>query len=350
VLFRSILKFAGTYIPHLVHQILKYSEENPDSLNINLKGFLIGNPYTMEITDFEDSMVEFGFSHALIGYRTFSNYLKECPHLPQKEIFLYEFKEKENYTYNPVIQEGNIPMKNVTQKCNEVRNEIKEQLTGINFYGIVKECLSKNETQEINSLYTNIDYESTLKSSYKYNYLKMIRQQNYIKNAENNLKEGINNDNSNEILEKAIDFFPSCGSDLFTLNFLNDNSTKRKLGVNESIIYQQCNFSINYKWGESIDFYKEELPKLKNFKAWIFSGAEDIAVTTLGTLRWMNYINYTIDEEWKPWYVDHQVAGMEQNYTSGLRFLTVKGVGHMVPEDSPKIGKFLLDKYLKSDV
>ena len=343
--------YAGTYIPHLIQQMLKYSEENPNSLNINLKGFLIGNPYTMQMTDFEDSMVEFGFSHALIGYRTFSKYLNECPHLPQKEIFLYEFKEKENYTFNPIyIPERNMPVKNVTKKCNEIREEIIKQFKGINFYGIFKECLSKNETQDLNSIYKNIDYESTLKSSYKYNFLKMIRQQNYIKSAEIYLKEGINNDNSNETFEEAYDFFQYCGDDLFIPNFLNDNSTKRKLGVNESIIFKECNAKLNYKWGESIDFYKEELPKLKNFKAWIYSGADDIAVTTLGTLRWMNYINYTIDEEWKPWYVDHQVAGMEQNYTSGLRFLTVKGVGHMVPEDNPKIAKFLLDEYLKSNV
>ena len=53
--------------------MIKYSEENENAIKINLKGFLIGNPYTMEITDFEDSMIEFGFSYGLIGYRTFKN-------------------------------------------------------------------------------------------------------------------------------------------------------------------------------------------------------------------------------------------------------------------------------------
>ena len=78
-----------------------------------MKGFLIGNPYTMEMTDFEDSMVEFGFSHALIGLKTYYKYLNECPHLPQKEIFLYGYQDPANYTFDPVIQEGNIPMKYV---------------------------------------------------------------------------------------------------------------------------------------------------------------------------------------------------------------------------------------------
>ena len=37
--------------------------------------------------------------------------------------------------------------------------------------------------------------------------------------------------------EYAIDFFPSCKSTTYTPNFLNDNTTKAKLGVNLSIKY-----------------------------------------------------------------------------------------------------------------
>ena len=40
---------------------------------------------------------------------------------------------------------------------------------------------------------------------------------------------------------------------------------------------------------------------------------------------------------------------MEQKYTSGLNFITVKGCGHMVPEDNPRIAKILLDKFIESD-
>jgi carboxypeptidase C (cathepsin A) len=341
--------YAGTYIPHLVYQMMKYFEENPDSIKLNMKGFLIGNPYTMEITDFEDSMVEFGFSHALIGYKTFINYLYECPHLPQKEIFVYGYEDPANYTFDPVIQEGNIPMKNVTKKCNEVRNEIKKQFDGINFYGILKECPSRQQSLELNSQYKNIDYEYSLNHSYQNNFFQMVRRENlknYLQNN-NNPKNQNNNGNSNESLERAIDFFPSCGKDLYYINFLNDNSTKIKLGVNETMIFKEC-LSLNYKWGESIFFYKDVLPKLKGFKAWIYSGTEDIAVTALGTLRWINYINYTVDEEWKPWYLDKQVAGMEQTYTSGLKFITVKGYGHMIPEENPRLSKIILNNFLNS--
>ena len=129
----------------------------------------------------------------------------------------------------------------------------------------------------------------------------MIRQHNY----ENYLKK-LKNNNLNKILnsklEPAIDFFPGCGDDAFVDDFLNNNTTKRKLGVYESIHYYQC-ADLNYKWGESLDFYRENLQDLakERFKAWLFSGTEDIAVATLGTLRWINYSNYTVEKKWKPW-------------------------------------------------
>ena len=113
------------------------------------------------------------------------------------------------------------------------------------------------------------------------------------KYSENN--EG--NDDQSEELVKADDIFaPSCLDDMHVSDFLNDNTTKRKLGVDESIVHYQIT-PLYYLWGESINFYMEDIYNLTNegFKPWIFSGTEDIDVVTLGTLR------YTVDEEWKPW-------------------------------------------------
>ena len=37
---------------------------------------------------------------------------------------------------------------------------------------------------------------------------------------------------------------------------------------------------------------------------------------------------------------------MEQTYDYNLKFITIKGAGHMVPEDNPKVAKILLDNFL----
>ena len=279
--------YAGTYIPHLVKQIKNISKNNKNDININLKGFLIGNPYTSEETDYEDSMVEFGFAHGLMEYQTFKNYLNHCPHLPQQERFIDDYFDYD-YTYEKNLKEENYPIKYVTKKCNEIRREIGRQFEGINFYGIYNKCPPYDFYKNNNYNYKNINYKDNYLHSFKYSYLKMIRQHNYekyLKKIKNNID---NNNNLNKILnsklEPAIDFFPGCGEDAFVDDFLNDNTTKRKLGVNESIYYYQC-ADLNYKWGESIDFYRSNLQDLakEGFKAWLFSGTEDVAVATLGT-------------------------------------------------------------------
>jgi len=343
--------YAGIYIPYLVKEIV--NNNNKINFKINLKGFLVGNPYTYHPTDFEDSMVDFGYSHSIIGHRTFRDYLKECTHWPQVEDIWPDYKEPKDYKYDPVIIDGLLPIKNVTKKCNEVRTQIKDQFNGINFYGIYKECPSKEKIHKLKSEYKNIDYDESLKNSF----LSILRKHNYEYYLENNKKlrnlkeEEVDNKIESEQLEKAVDFFPSCERDEYSVEFLNRNSTKKAMGVDETKKFLRCNINLKYKWGESIDFYKNDLQNLyekEGFKAWIFSGTEDIAVATLGTLRWINSLNYTIDDDWKPWNVDGQIVGMEQHYTSGLRMITIKGVGHMVSEDNPRIAKALFDKFLTS--
>ena len=42
-----------------------------------------------------------------------------------------------------------------------------------------------------------------------------------------------------------------------------------------------------------------------------------------------------------------QVVGMRQTYDYGLKFITIKGAGHYVNEDQPKVSKILLDEFFE---
>ena len=297
-------------------------------------------------------MIEFAFVHGLISYKTFKNYLKYCPHLPQKESFLKDFVDDNDISYIHYYYDDIFPMNNVTYKCNDIRIEIYLALYGINIYGIHKECPDYDSMFKYKNKFTNINIEQSYLHSYKYRFAKMLKNEETDMKKIKNLRNAKLND-LNEELEYEINFLPYCGyteRDLLIDDFWNNNSTKRKLGVDESIEYQQC-ADLIYKWGESTNFYVNKLKDLSDngFKSWIFSGTEDIAVATLGTLRWINYNNFTIDETWEQWIEDEQVLGMKQRYTNGLTILTVIGAGHMVPEDKPESAKKMLDKYIKSD-
>ena len=75
------------------------------------------------------------------------------------------------------------------------------------------------------------------------------------------------------------------------------------------------------------------MPKYPDVKYWVFSGTEDGVLSTLGTMRWINKLNLNIEKGWSQYKVNGQVAGYAQKYKEGLVIVTVKGAGHMVPQD-----------------
>ena len=235
-------------------------DENPDAIKLNLKGFLIGNPYTFEDTDYEDSMVEFGFSHALISFETYEKYLKECPHWPQVERIYYPYIEKEDYKFDPIINEDFLdPWKNVTKACNEARNETGMAFEGINFYGILKECPPYEEILKLKKEFKNIDYDESYLHSEQNIFRKKMKKNINRKYME--YKNGNNKNQENET-EYAVNFLPGCGDNYYTPDFINDNATKEKLGVDKSITHYTC-ADLNYKWGDSIYFYKKDIKELQ---------------------------------------------------------------------------------------
>ena len=92
------------------------------------------------------------------------------------------------------------------------------------------------------------------------------------------------------------------------------------------------------------------MQKFPNLRVWFFSGDADACVPTLGTLRWINELNLTVDEEWRKWKIDGQQVGMIQKYTNGLVFLSIKGAGHMVPQDNRKVAKVMIDAFVKGEM
>lgn len=64
-----------------------------------------------------------------------------------------------------------------------------------------------------------------------------------------------------------------------------------------------------------------------------FSGDTDGAVPTLGTLKWIEELNWAITKEWRPFFVNEQLAGYIEEREGDFTFLTVHGAGHMVPQD-----------------
>ena len=70
-------------------------------------------------------------------------------------------------------------------------------------------------------------------------------------------------------------------------------------------------------------FFADE--RAKDWKIWVVSGTADAAVPFIGTERWMNCLNRTIETDWSYWYLNQDVAGAQLDY-DGISLVTVKAV------------------------
>ena len=316
--------YAGVYIPYLTMEIINSSS------NINLKGILIGNPLTFFPTDAERSVVEFGYSHGIISKESFEDFENKCYHLPLEGIY----NNKNNYTIN----DNEIEPKNVTHKCNEIRQTISDSFQGLDNYGIYRPC----PKGIYNKNHNNLNYD---KLSYKYSILHNLH--NFKKQIKNNSNKKINNEEE----ELEIDILQGyCDNDNAIDILLNNETIKIKLAVNNKTKnWTQCS-DINYTLHESIEFYETFLPQHKdNLKVWIMSGDTDGVLPTLGTLRWINYLNSSVSSDWEQYKDENnQVCGMKISYENGLTLITAKGAGHMIPQDKPKIAEIIKNLFIKS--
>ena len=314
--FVSGESYAGIYIPTLATYILKDNSEE----KVNLKGVLIGNGLTDFDTDVERSMAEFGFWHGMISLETFNLFEKHCLHKP------YELKPEKS---SNKLEDGFFP-RNVTHKCNEIRAEIRKNLGGSDIYGIYRICPHEQSINKNHPLYYN--YEN----SYRKTIMKKLRQNNHYSK---DLKEA-------EEDESSIWPDVGCDEDLYFDEFLNDEKVKTKLQAESSITWAQCN-GINYEMGQSIQFYNETMRQFPGVRVWVFSGTEDGVLSTLGTMRWIHKLNFTIEKEWSQYKVDDQVGGFAQKYKEGLVIVTVKGAGHMVPQDQRASAYKMYSSFIK---
>ena len=304
--------YAGIFIPHLAVELL----QDITSDKINLKGFLIGNALTDPLLDYDKSLVEFGYYRGLIAKENYYLFLKHCPHV--------------NDLLNPEIF-PDLDMK----KCLKACKKISDNMNGSDMYGIYRPCPISEEFSKNDFFYMNK----------KFSMKKIIL--NNIKNMQKKNKNKIINENEEE--EEEMDVWPSvgCDDDLTVDTFLNLNSTKEKLNIfNQSMHWTQC-ADLNYEWSDSIHLYNSTLLEYPDLKMWLLSGTEDVVISTLGTMRWIDKVGFNVEQEWKQWYLDGQVGGYDQKYKEGLVLVTVKGAGHMAPQDKRKETKFVIDSFIK---
>ncbi|XP_047267060.1 putative serine carboxypeptidase-like 52 [Capsicum annuum] len=62
----------------------------------------------------------------------------------------------------------------------------------------------------------------------------------------------------------------------------------------------------------------------KGYRFLIYSGDHDKQVPFQSTIAWIKSLNYSVVDEWRPWFVDDQVSGYTRSYSNWMTFAIVK--------------------------
>uniref|UniRef100_A0A0E0R841 Uncharacterized protein n=1 Tax=Oryza rufipogon TaxID=4529 RepID=A0A0E0R841_ORYRU len=119
----------------------------------------------------------------------------------------------------------------------------------------------------------------------------------------------------------------------------NDKTVRESLGVHKGTVgkWTRCNYDIDYiKDVYSTVEYHLTLMR-EGYRSLIYSGDHDCGIPFTSTQAWIRFLNLSVVDDWRPWYVAGQVAGFTRSHANNnLIYATVKGAGHTAPEYKPK--------------
>ncbi|KAK9999363.1 hypothetical protein SO802_018966 [Lithocarpus litseifolius] len=129
----------------------------------------------------------------------------------------------------------------------------------------------------------------------------------------------------------------------------NIPSVREALHVREGSkgYWHMCNSSLAYTKNilSTIDYHRNL--SRTNLRALIYCADLDMSIPHIATQEMIRSLNLTLDDSWRAWFVDAQVAGLRyKNNDFYMTYSSVKGAGHVAEEYKPKEVNAMIDRWL----
>lgn len=128
---------------------------------------------------------------------------------------------------------------------------------------------------------------------------------------------------------------PPCTFGQPIIDYLNRADVKTLMHISANADpWDMCNMEVNLLYERNITASQWVYSALKGkYRMLKFSGDIDGAVPTLGTLKWIEELNWKITKQWQPFFVNEQIAGYTEERDGNFTLVTIHGAGHMAPQD-----------------
>jgi len=224
--------------------------------------------------------------------------------------------------------------------------------SGVNFYNLYGECLSSNAYQRsLDSIFTDLDMKEA-----QYGHLKLQKEhydehQLLLRKSRTRVVATVNNTDHLKLQKVHAGSVPCIDARGATL-WLRNREVMKALHVRHvHWKWEICSSVLSYsRQKRSMEHVYRELLEKYKLRGVNYNGDTDMACNFLGNEWFVNTLGRQVKDDWHQWSVPNskQVAGFMMEYDL-LKFYTVKGAGHMVPQWAPEESMYILIDFLYGD-
>ncbi|XAR52944.1 hypothetical protein NMG60_11021286 [Bertholletia excelsa] len=277
-LFIGADSYSGISGPLVVKHIIDANEQGVKP-KLNLKGYILGCPRTDAIIN-ENSKVTYSHRMGLVGDELFEETKEAC------HSNFYDASPS-----NPA--------------CYENMQKVDRMIKDIN----------KNDILEPKCTWANPDRTGELE------------------------RRALAEENGDFILSPPRIPEMWCHNFNYALSYVwaNDDTVQQALYVRAGTIkdWKRCNKSLDYTMNVPTVLDVHRNLSSYGLQVLIYNGDHDLTVPNTGTQEWIEWLNLTIVNNWRPWLVDGEIAGYTIKYSKTgyrLTYATVLGAGHSPQE------------------